>query len=263
MSRVSENDRLLDSLTLGPESDSAILFIHGLGADREFFTADQQWFADRRRTIAVSLRGHGPDPLPLPDEGILTLAVEDCLRVLDAEGVDTVHLVGNSMGGLVAFEILRARPERVRSLTTFGTTPVLSTSEMTLRSAIWTTKLLWPRGLAWMSRRFGSFDKRAGEALARSVVYLKPDDYARYTRIIARYDYLDLLRESPVPYLLLRGHRDTQINKNLASTLALAEQQPNMRVIEVPEGGHLMNLEAPDSFRRHLEAFIDEIDAAR
>ncbi len=78
--------------------------VSGLGADRT--------------TIAPDLRGHGRSTVEGPfgvDEWL-----DDVVRVLDACGVELVHAVGGSLGGTLAMVLARRAPERVATVTSFG-----------------------------------------------------------------------------------------------------------------------------------------------
>jgi pimeloyl-ACP methyl ester carboxylesterase len=71
--------------------------------------------------VALDLRGHGRSGLRGPftiEEGY----VPDVLAVLDTLGLDTVHLVGGSLGGSISLALAALHPQRVHSVTTFGST---------------------------------------------------------------------------------------------------------------------------------------------
>ncbi|WP_409180847.1 alpha/beta fold hydrolase [Amycolatopsis sp. VS8301801F10] len=74
-----------------------------------------------RPVVAPDLRGHGNSGQTGPftvEEGY----VPDVLAVLDALGLDEVHLAGGSLGGTISVALAAVRPKRVRSVATFGST---------------------------------------------------------------------------------------------------------------------------------------------
>jgi pyruvate dehydrogenase E2 component (dihydrolipoamide acetyltransferase) len=94
-------------------SGAPVLLIHGFGADRMSWLANQQELARAGRIFALDLPGHGetpPGPGGLDD---LRLAVE---QALDASGIGPVHIIAHSLGGAVAIALAAARPDLVRSL---------------------------------------------------------------------------------------------------------------------------------------------------
>ena len=102
--------------TLGRRDDPPVLFIQGLGADKNLWNLQRFWFARNHRVIAHDNRGAGRSDRPF---GAYTLEqmADDAIAVLDHAGIDTAHVVGASMGGAITQAIGVLRPERVRSLT--------------------------------------------------------------------------------------------------------------------------------------------------
>jgi pyruvate dehydrogenase E2 component (dihydrolipoamide acetyltransferase) len=91
-----------------------VVFIHGFGADLNTWMFTQPALAERHRTVALDLPGHGGSVKDVGAGDIATLAgaVGDALDALD---LDTPHLVGHSLGGAIALAVAKSRP--VASLT--------------------------------------------------------------------------------------------------------------------------------------------------
>lgn len=125
--RVAD-DVSLEVATAGPPDAPPVVLVHGNGPNCRQFAPQFVSFADRYRLIAPSLRGHGRSEVPanatVRDFTIGRLA-QDVLAVLDHFEVERAHVVGNSVGGLVGFELVSTVPERLSTLTTFGTTAQL------------------------------------------------------------------------------------------------------------------------------------------
>jgi pyruvate dehydrogenase E2 component (dihydrolipoamide acetyltransferase) len=97
--------------------DPPIVFIHGFGADLNTWMFNQPALAERRRTIALDLPGHGGSTKAI-DPGLSVANFStDIANLLNALGIDRVHLVGHSMGGAVAINFAVRQPARVASLT--------------------------------------------------------------------------------------------------------------------------------------------------
>jgi pyruvate dehydrogenase E2 component (dihydrolipoamide acetyltransferase) len=94
-------------------SGDAVLFLHGFGGDLEQWQLALPALADSHTAIALDLPGHGGSTKDV-GSGDLAGAVE---QFLDAANVGPAHLVGHSMGGLVAAQVALRSPDRVRSLT--------------------------------------------------------------------------------------------------------------------------------------------------
>jgi len=92
-----------------------VLMIMGLGATHEWWFRLTPIFAARCRTLLFDNRGVGKSDAP-PGPYSLPEMAADAAAVLDAAGVDSAHVFGASMGGMIAQELALRYPERVRSL---------------------------------------------------------------------------------------------------------------------------------------------------
>jgi pyruvate dehydrogenase E2 component (dihydrolipoamide acetyltransferase) len=111
---IEAGGRRLRLLELGEGGGAPVVFIHGFGADLNAWMFNQPALAERHRTIALDLPGHGGSVKDVGGGDIATLAgaVGDAL---DALGIEAPHLVGHSLGGAIALAVAKSRP--VTSLT--------------------------------------------------------------------------------------------------------------------------------------------------
>ncbi len=93
-----------------------VLFLHGLGTDHLGWILQRRAFGADYRCIAVDNRGSGRSDKPEGPYDLEQLAF-DAILVLDRLGIDSVHVIGASMGGVLSQIIAVRYPERVRSLT--------------------------------------------------------------------------------------------------------------------------------------------------
>ena len=93
-----------------------MVFIHGFGADLNAWMFTQPALAERHRTIALDLPGHGGSSRDVGagDVGALAEAVAGALAAL---GIARAHLVGHSLGGAIALELAAVQPGLVASVT--------------------------------------------------------------------------------------------------------------------------------------------------
>ncbi len=93
-----------------------MVLIQGLGADKQLWTLQRLALARQYRTIALDNRGAGRSDKPYGEYSLEQMA-DDTLAVLDHAGAADAHVVGASMGGVIAQIIALRHPDRVRSLT--------------------------------------------------------------------------------------------------------------------------------------------------
>ncbi|MHA1158451.1 MAG: acetoin dehydrogenase dihydrolipoyllysine-residue acetyltransferase subunit, partial [Alphaproteobacteria bacterium] len=103
-------------LKAGPDTGTAVLLIHGFGADLSTWMFNQATLAEDRPVHAIDLPGHGGSSKELVDGSVDRFA-EAVLGYMDAAGLAAAHLVGHSLGGAVAATIALTAPVRVASLT--------------------------------------------------------------------------------------------------------------------------------------------------
>ena len=113
--RASDGTRLHYSVT-GRPGAPPVLFIQGLGADKNGWIMQRLGTAPWYRAVALDNRGAGRSDKPHGEYSLEQMA-DDAVAVLDHAGIETAHVVGASMGGAISQYVAVKYPERVRSLT--------------------------------------------------------------------------------------------------------------------------------------------------
>lgn len=101
----------------------ALVLLHGSGpgvSGWSNFRGNFPVLAERFRTVVMDMPGFGKSELPPLDRAYPRVAADHVARLLDGLGIEKAHLLGNSMGGYVAFEFALAYPERVDRLVGMG-----------------------------------------------------------------------------------------------------------------------------------------------
>lgn len=241
-----------------------ILFLHGLGGDRTSFDPQIGAFGPRFRHLAWDMPGYGDSP-PLPEMTFAALA-QAALRLLDAAGAARAHLVGHSLGGMVAQEIAIAAPERVASLVLSATSPAFGPP-----GGDWQKRFLAER-LAPLERGLTPADLAAeviaglvGEgadaagvrAAVAAMGRVAPATYRAALRCLVAFDRRDSLAAIAAPALVLAGARDALAPP--AMMARMAARIPGARFATIAGAGHLANLERPAAFNAALGAFLAEV----
>jgi pyruvate dehydrogenase E2 component (dihydrolipoamide acetyltransferase) len=113
---VTVDGATVSLLEAGEPGDDVVLFLHGFGGDLTTWLFNQPAVAEKLRTIAVDLPGHGGSSPAAGHDVVSAISstVEAATRDL---GQGKIHLVGHSFGGAVAARIAASDPSRVASLT--------------------------------------------------------------------------------------------------------------------------------------------------
>jgi 3-oxoadipate enol-lactonase len=248
------------SLT-GVENDQTILFLHGLGPNLRQFEPQEVFFHKSYQVLLVSLRGHGGSsgpPNPTRSDYTLEQYARDMQTLLSQLKIPRVHFIGNSAGGLVGAELLDMDESLLTSLTTFGTTAELHTPPFVAWMLITMTRFLGPAGIGRLSS-LSTRDKRVAKEVGQMFAATSKEALYLTQRNIADYDYTDVLRCHDTPILLIKGELDKEINSRLESTLAVLQQKPNFRLVELKGAGHFSNMEKPEEFNRVLSDFLEDL----
>ena len=103
-----------------------VLLVMGLAYPAASWFRQVPVLAAHHRVLTLDNRGAGETGVVAGAPYTVETMTQDCRDVLDAAGVDRAHVVGISMGGLMAQELALSSPERVRSLTLMATHPGLA-----------------------------------------------------------------------------------------------------------------------------------------
>lgn len=93
-----------------------LVLLHGFTGSGLDFHDQIPWFSDRHRVLVPDQRGHGESTHSGPKAYSLNRLADDLASFLDELSLDSVHLLGHSMGGMVALRFALRHPKRLRSL---------------------------------------------------------------------------------------------------------------------------------------------------
>lgn len=244
----------------GPADHPLIVFTHGATVDHHLFDAQVPIIAQQYRVLTWDVRGHGLSQ-PIGSGFSIRTAVEDILAILDLLDRQQVILVGQSMGGNIAQELVFLHPERVRAVVAMDcacNTFKLSALEKYSVDLSPTILRLYP------------YELLLRQAAQRSAVTPEAKQYIyQASRQISRENYITILAETTLclhyepdykitqPLLLLRGDADNLGNFKKVMPL-WAKRDPHSRYIIVPHAGHGANMDNPKLVNRLLLDFLQE-----
>lgn len=240
-----------------------IVLLHGLGGSREAWEPQMGQFPGLR-TLAWDMPGYGQSA-PLPEMTFTELGLTlDTL--LNAAGIRDVHLVGHSMGGMVALEYAATHPDRMASLVLSATSAAFGTSDGDWQKRFVAARLapleagrsmadLAPGLVAGM---IGEDPDPAGITLAESVMAAVPEaTYRAAIACLVGFDKRAALPAIQVPTLLISGERDAVAPPAMMERMA--GRMPSARHLTIDKAGHLLNLEKPAAFNAALAAFYKDL----
>ncbi len=254
--------------TLGLRSAAPVLMIQGLGADKHLWDLQRFYFSTRYRVVAHDNRGAGKSDKPFGAYNLEQMA-DDAIAVLDAENIETAHVVGASMGGAISQYLTIKYPERVRSLSLVCTA---------CRNHDWRRELLrsWAEkatteGMSAMTAEAARWvmGPRSLRRLWPAVSWLGPIATARAShgfngQVQALLDVeegmTELLSTISVPTAVIVGNQDILTPRG--DSEELVDRIPTAELIVLSGAAHGLMIEHATTFNRVLGDFLGRAEKA-
>jgi pimeloyl-ACP methyl ester carboxylesterase len=244
------------------KGDEVIVLIPGLGLTTLAWSGVTRALSEDFRVIAVDPRGAGQSDKP-DIEYTGRLNADDMVAVLDAAGVESAHIVGMSMGGMIGQELALNHPSRVRSLvlaSTYAATDSWSQRLFEVRKQMILELGLLAQFKLSVMFVFSPYAFRRMEnqvaAIENSLTTKPPDKnaYVRQMTYCMTHDTRDRLKQIRVPTVVATGHYD--ILTSPIQGRELAEGIPRAEYVEFPEASHGLIFEEVESFSKFVRDFV-------
>ena len=258
-----------------------LLLIMGLGADSTAWLLQIPDFAKHYRAIAFDNRGVGRSSKPSGPYTIHEMA-DDAAGLLDQLGIERAHVLGVSMGGMIAQELALRHPERVRGLVLACTFPepdeetesgrrlyasqlggsVTSEGELKIDVSALDPlaffQMLMPKvfNQSFLERELPKLMQLFGGALQWG---FSMEAILAQVGAVMGHKATDRLHRITAPTLVITGDADLLVPP--ANSDILAANIPGARLVKVPGGSHGFNFETPEVFNREVLSFLSTVPA--
>jgi 3-oxoadipate enol-lactonase len=249
----------------GRTDGEPLLLIQGLGVDMKGWAAQRYALGRRYRLLLVDNRGAGGSDKPTGTYDLEVMA-NDAVAVLDAEGIERAHVLGASMGGVIAQIIGVRHPDRVRSLVLACTACHHHRWRVELLEG-WADlaeekgmRALTGEAIRWLVGPRHNVRFRVPFGLLGPIVLNIPAHaFAAQARAIVAMsdDVRDELVRIEVPTLVIVGTQD--ILTPLPDSEELAELIPGAELSIISGAAHGVMLEAANAFNERVLAFLDRV----
>jgi 3-oxoadipate enol-lactonase len=245
-----------------------LLLIMGLGATHEWWHRVTPVLSPRFRTILYDNRGVGRSDVPPGPYAIAEMAA-DAMAVLDAAGVDTAHVYGASMGGMIAQELVLGYPQRVRSLilgcTACGGREVVP-ARKEVRDALNARGTMTREEASWamVPHTFDAATPRerieADLAVRLATTVSNDGFFAQLEGIRAWRGTFARLHTIAAPTLVIHGETDALVPPENGRMLAGAI--PNAQLVMLPNASHIFSTDQPEASSSAVLSFLGQQVAA-
>ncbi len=248
----------------GPEGAPWLTFANSIASDRGMWRAQVAELRARWRVLTFDARGHGETTATPPPYSFDQL-VGDLVVLWDALGIRQSHLVGLSLGGMVAVGAALAHPGRITSLTVANS--MMETSEPFVKS--WNDRIALARdqGIGavveptlarWLTPAFVAAEPAAADAVRAMIRRTSLDGFIGAAEALKTLDYRRRLNEIRMPTLFIAGTED--IACPIAGIKADAALVPGAEYAEIEGAAHIPSIEQPHAFSRAVADFIARFD---
>jgi 3-oxoadipate enol-lactonase len=253
--RIRDIELYYDMMGKGPP----VLLIHGLGSSARDWELQIPAFSQHYRVVAYDVRGHGQSDKP-PGPYSLPLYASDAAELMMALEIAPAHVVGISMGGMIAFQLAVSQPELVKSLVIVNSGPELVPRSVSERLQVvqrqLVVRLLGMRKMGEiLSQRM--FPKPEQEELRRVFVERwaenDPRAYLASVRAIVGWSVADRLEEIRCPALIVAADQDYT---PLAVKEACAARMPHAELVVIEDSRHGTTADQPEAFNAAVLAFL-------
>jgi pimeloyl-ACP methyl ester carboxylesterase len=248
------------------EGDPVVL-VTGYGADLFQWALQVPELAQSYTVYMIDNRGVGLTDKPDGPYTIKMMA-DDLAGFFDAAEIDTAHLVGHSMGGMISQQFALDHPDRLRSLTLASTTcRVPNGAELVLM--LW-TDILEKLGneafvnnvIAWCFT-FDFVDTQFESLMMMRQMMLEhfqerpllPEPFRSQCAAASSFNLEDQIQNITVPTMVLVGRDDILTPPKFSEEIAKRIPGSSLNIIE---GGHAYNQEAPSAFNKALLEFFQK-----
>ena len=253
----------------GKSGATPVLMIQGLGASKNAWNLQRIAMATRFRIISFDNRGAGRSDKPTEPFTLEQMA-DDALAVLNAAGIETAHVVGASMGGVISQIVAVKFPQRVRSLTLVCTA---------CRNHPWRQELLqsWAKtaeekGMIEVGKEAAQWvmSPRSFRRLVPAFTWMGPlaalrPRHSFVSQIDAilntREDLVDQLSTITAPTMVIVGNQDILTPRG--DSEEIAERIPNSELVVISGAAHGLMMEHSSTFNKILIEFLQRTELAR
>jgi len=242
----------------GDKGRETIVFLHAAFSDHTCFDGQRDFFARDFYVITVDLLGHGLSK-PGKAKDKIDKSVEHIFEILKQEGISSAHIVGVSMGSLIAQYFALKYPSQTLSLTALGGYNINHINKEINRSqrkeiVKWVFKIIFSMDAF---RRYVS-SVSAIYPESRQRIYASSKGFTRKSLIVmSGMGNIIAEREKtprPYPLLILVGEKDIEPAKEASRQWHEEEPESDFQIIE--NAGHLANMDNPELFNKILSNSI-------
>ncbi|MFC0274775.1 alpha/beta fold hydrolase [Metabacillus herbersteinensis] len=242
----------------GKPGNALVLFLHPAFGDHRCFDHQVNTFAEDYRVITIDLIGHGMSQ-PFGSKELINSSAEHLLAIIQTEGYESCHVIGVSMGSLIAQYFAYRYPDHVKSITSVGAYSIHELNKK-ITKAQRSEMIKWLFWAAISMKRFRKYlaSVTVIHPVEQEKFYIMACSFTRKSfQVMSGLQHIVKERkevQSTTPILLVCGDQDQEIIRE--STIIWNDKDPQSKFILIKNAGHCANMDNPDRFNSTVKSFL-------
>ena len=244
----------------GRDGAPVVMLSHSLASSMLMWSPQLEALEPHFRVLRYDMRGHGGSDAP---EGPYTLEMlaEDAVGLLDALGIDAVHFVGLSIGGMIGQALALNHASRLKSLALCDTSAIMpDEAKPILQQRIAAAR---QNGMAeqvdgtlerWFTPEYLKANPPEVEMIRQQIQSTSLAGYIGCSEALRGLNYLERLPEITLSTLVIVGEEDP--GTPVAAAEAIHERIAGSKLVILPSARHLCNIEQAEAFNKVLMKFL-------
>ena len=238
-----------------------IIFIHGVGLTKEIWEPQINFFK-KYNTLTYDLLGHGKTPLKKSQVSFEDFS-DQLLNLINELSFSKIHLVGFSLGGLIARHFASKHSDRLSSLIIHGSIYKRTENQKRVvknRFEVAKTERPGSKHSAirrWLSEDFIKKNPDVYKKIYSNLEKNNPKDFLKCYEIFVNYiDDDSVLKKININTLITTGENDVGSTPEMSRNLSKMIQ--GSKFVEIKRGKHLCSIECADDVNITFKEFIDQ-----
>ena len=244
----------------GEKNNDLIVFLHPAFSDHRVFDQQIDFFSKKYRVITIDLIGHGLSKAKKSKDKI-DASSKHIEKILNIEGYEKTHLIGVSMGSLIAQYFALEYPDKIRTLTALGGYNINKEDKKVAKAQRSYNLSLVFRAIFSMK----AFRKKTAEITCKTekgqaLFYETTNHYERKSFMVMA-GLQNVIKDRKnikpkYPTLMLVGEFDIELSKRMAKEWH--SEIDNSKFLIIKDAGHCVNIDKPLEFNKIVMEFIED-----
>lgn len=241
----------------GRAREQWVLFLHAAFADHTMFRRQTEYFQSRYNVLTLDIVGHGNSTPAKPSDGVDRMSAW-ILEIFRRERIEKAHLVGVSLGAVLAQDFASRYPEKISSLACFGGyditrfDPRLQRENGTAQLGMLLKGFISMKWFAQANKKVSAHTPQAQEEFLQMNLRFSRRGFLCLASLNKMVNARD-----PIPrdYPLLIGCGQYDIPSEHTAIEQWKKSEPDCNLAILQGAGHCVNMDVPELFNKTLEQF--------